>query len=330
MTMAAWPSGERTEQHQVTILTLGESLGVCTTRTGDPLLTARSGRLGIAGAESTVAVGLSRLGHQVSWLGVVGEDTIGRRIVRELRAEGVGVGAVRTSQDAATAFMLRERRTAERTRIIYYRAGSAGSQLSGADVDRAFELYRPTLVHLSGITPALGELAEGAFRRAVERALGSGAEVSLDINLRTTLPNSERLPGLLDEVLPDVDLLFVGDDEMHAVTDEHEPHAVAVELLRRGAGEVVVKRGAAGAIAANRNGSADMSARLVTVVDIVGAGDCFVAGYLAAHVEQRPLRERLEWGVTCAAFGVASDGDWEGLPNRAELLNFEATEGTVR
>jgi 2-dehydro-3-deoxygluconokinase len=72
-----------------TLLTLGETMGVAATSPGSPLRTATQLRLSTAGAEATVAVGIRRLGHTAVWVGTVGADEIGCRVVRELTAEGV-------------------------------------------------------------------------------------------------------------------------------------------------------------------------------------------------------------------------------------------------
>src|SRR5438445_7164304 len=102
-------------------------MGVAVTEVGDPLRVARRLRLSTAGAESTVAIGLSRLGHEALWVGVVGDDELGARVRRDLAAEGVDTRFARTAPDHPTGFMIRELRTAEYTRVSYYRSHSAGS-----------------------------------------------------------------------------------------------------------------------------------------------------------------------------------------------------------
>lgn len=89
-------------------------------------------RLGIAGAESNVAVGVSRLGGAVTWIGRVREDDLGEVILRELRAEGVTTLAV--LDPAPTSLLLKERRTATHSRVTYYRTGTAGGRLSPQDI----------------------------------------------------------------------------------------------------------------------------------------------------------------------------------------------------
>jgi 2-dehydro-3-deoxygluconokinase len=308
------------------LLTIGETMGVAVTETGDPLRTARSLRLSTAGAESTVAIGLRRLGHEAAWVGVVGQDELGARVLRDLSAEGVDVRYARVDPTRPTGFMLRELRTAEYTKVSYYRNGSSGSQLSVPDVEAAFTAAEESgtpidLVHLTGITPALGPHCAGAVLHAVKLAHAAGAPVSFDVNYRSTLPGSAELPSVLHELLPRIDLLFVGEDELAHVTDEAEPGRAVRDLLERGPTEVVIKRGAAGALAAAAPDWTIVTQRApsVRVIDAIGAGDGFTAGYLAALLDGLPLADRLRWATAAAAYTVGTHGDWEGLPTRADL-----------
>ncbi len=303
------------------LLTIGETMGVAATDAGDPLRTARGLRLSTAGAESTVAVGMRRLGHEAAWVGVVGADEVGARVLRDLAAEGVDLRFTRTDPGRPTGFMLRELRTAEFTKVAYYRAGSAGARLSPADVEAAMSGRDFDLVHLTGITPALSASCAGAVLHAVRLAHAAGIAVSFDVNYRSTLPGSAQLPSVLRELLPRVDVLFVGEDELAHVTDEVEPERAARDLLERGPAEVVVKRGPAGALAATAPGRAivTQASLPVRVVDAIGAGDSFTAGYLAARCDGLGVADRLRWGTIAAACTVGTRGDWEGLPTRAEI-----------
>src|SRR6185369_6523311 len=131
----------------------------------------------IAGAESNVAIGLARLGHPVRWVGVTGADELGELILRTLRAEGVDAGAARVEAAAPTGLIVFERRIADRIRVNYYRAGSAGSHLDRDDVDRAFAAGPPEILHVTGITCAIGEGPREAVRHAVALARSAGATV---------------------------------------------------------------------------------------------------------------------------------------------------------
>src|SRR5947209_8371184 len=166
-------------------------MGVAVTEIGEPLRTARQLRFSTAGAESTVAIGLRRLGHEAAWVGVVGQDELGARVLRDLAAEGVDTRFARADPQRPTGFMLRELRTSGSTHVSYYRERSAGSCLSPADVAAAFAANQHfDLVHFTGITPALSESCAQAVRGLVESARGARIPVSFDANYRSTLPGS--------------------------------------------------------------------------------------------------------------------------------------------
>lgn len=126
-------------------------------------------------------------------------------------------------------------------------------------------------------------------------------------------------------------MLFVGHDELDVLGVEGTAEEAAAILLKAGPDEVVVKQGSGPSYAATANGSVGTCpSRNLQVVDIVGAGDAFAAGYLGATAEGLDLDERLRWGTTCAAYAIGSEGDWEGLPGRAALQQGPHATETLR
>src|SRR5690348_16988682 len=153
------------------VVTLGESMVAF--RWPGPFALGTPAVARLAGAESNVAIGLGRLGHQVAWAGVVGQDPFGDLVLRELRAEGVDVRCARQDPDAPTGLMFVETRTADLVRVEYRRTGSAGSTLQPGDAEAALD-PAPSMLHLTGITPALSDSAAQAVTRAAEVASAAG------------------------------------------------------------------------------------------------------------------------------------------------------------
>ncbi|MEO3809253.1 sugar kinase [Sphaerisporangium sp. B11E5] len=308
----------------IDVATFGETMAAL--RADGPVRLGGTMRLSVAGAESNVAIGLARLGHRVRWTGLVGEDETGELVLRTLRAEGVDVTHARAVATGPTGLMLLEQRADELTRVIYHRAGSAGSHLSPADVLPALD-PPPRLLHVTGITPALGPAPAAAVRAAVK----CGARVTLDVNHRSRLWGRPEAAAALRPLVPHCAVVVASEDELDlvappgALTEEEQVAA----LLASGVTEVVVKRGAAGAATYTATESAHRPARRVRVADTVGAGDAFVAGYLSAVLDDLDLAARLDRAVTTAAFAVASPGDWEGLPARHELHLLDSLPGTT-
>ncbi|MFD3531206.1 sugar kinase [Streptomyces sp. NPDC058664] len=305
------------------LVTLGEAMAVVAATGPGPLATGAPLRLGWAGAEATVAIGVSRLGHRAAWTGRVGEDAAGAMVLAGLRAEDVDVSAARTDPAAPTGLMLRERRTADRLRVSYYRAGLAGSRLAPGDLDEA-QITGARVLHVTGITPALSDTARAAVARAVALARAAGVTVSFDVNHRERLWSRAAAAEALAGLLPQADIVFAGPEEASLfVSDdvpEDEPERMARALTRLGPGQAVLKLGARGALVATGDGALHVRPAVpVTAVDPVGAGDAFVSGYLAAVLDGSPVEERLRLAALCGAFAVSVPGDWEGLPCRAEL-----------
>ncbi|MFD3466655.1 sugar kinase [Streptomyces sp. NPDC058682] len=300
------------------LVTLGETMAVLAADRPGPLASGTSLRLGFAGAEATVAIGVSRLGHAASWTGRVGADSAGTMILDGLRGEAVDVTRARVDGTAPTGLMLRERRTSDHTRVTYYRRGLAGSRLDPEDIDPEL-VARARVLHVTGITPALGDGPRAAVRRAVDLARAAGVTVSLDLNYRARLWNREEAAAELTHLVTRADVVFAGPDEASLVVPEAEPATMARTLLDLGPREAVLKLGARGAVAVTRGGEAVQDIVPVTLVDPIGAGDAFVAGYLAGLLDGSDLPGRLLLAATCGAFAVAAPGDWEGLPRRAEL-----------
>lgn len=273
----------------------------------------------IGGAESNVAIALSRLGIPAGWMSLLGDDEPGQIVLDRVRAEGVDVSGVRRVPDRPTGLYLRET-VGPDTRVYYYRAGSAASTLAPDDLDMS-HLRGASFLHLTGITPALSGTCRGFVPRAAQEARGAGVRVSYDVNFRSKLWDAGAARAFTEEVLPLVDILFVGDEEARALWGRSD-EGLLRELAEEGPGELVLKRGKQGCLALIGGELTDGAAFPVEEVDSVGAGDAFDAGYLAGWVWGLPAEERLRVANAMGALSVATLGDYEGLPSREELWAF--------
>jgi 2-dehydro-3-deoxygluconokinase len=307
------------------LVTLGESMATVTSTCPGPYATGMPMRLSVAGAESNVAVGVSRLGHRAAWIGRVGADSLGTMVLAAMRAEGVDVSHARRDTERPTGLMLRERRLADRIRASYYRAGSAGARLAPHDVDRGL-LAGAEILHVTGITPSLSDTAEAAVQKAVEVARSAGVTVSLDINYRSQLWSRARAAEVLVKLLPLTDVVFAGEEEATLFVDGDEPLVLAERLCALGPATAVVKLGSRGCAARVQGAPLRVPAIAARDVDPIGAGDAFVAGCLAGMLERRSAEQWLRLGTVCGAFAVSVPGDWEGLPRRQDLHLLEASD----
>ncbi|ANP74442.1 sugar kinase [Cryobacterium arcticum] len=297
-----------------------------------PLAHVHELALGIGGAESNLAIALARLGTPVSWVGRVGADSLGERVLRELRAEGLDVHGT-VDPEALTGLMIKERRTSDTVKVWYYRSGSAGSRLTPADVAPGL-IEEATLLHVTGISLALSDSARDTVLSAVARAQAAGVPVSFDVNHRASLwCDRDAAAAAYREVAASATMVFAGEDEARLLTGADETASVA-DLARSiaalGPDQVLIKLGADGCLALVDGTEHRQAAVPVRVVDTVGAGDAFVAGYLAELVAGRPVAERLRTAVTTGAFACLTPGDWEGMPRRHELALLHQAEPVSR
>ncbi|KOG34481.1 sugar kinase [Streptomyces resistomycificus] len=310
------------------LVTLGDVLAVMAAREPGPFALGTALRLGIAGAESNVAVGVSRLGGSATWIGRVGDDELGDLVLRELRAEGVTTVAARDS--APTSLLLKERRTSTHSRTRYYRTHTAGARLTADDIPEHV-VAGAAVLHITGITPALGNGPAAAVTRAVDIAAAAGVTISLDINYRSLLWSEAEARQSLLPLIRRSDLVFAGPHEAALVV----PGADGAEELAEGVcdlgpGGAVIKLGADGAYALLDGRPHRQPAVPVQVHDSVGAGDAFAAGYLAELLAGEPPQRRLATAALLGAFAVSTAGDWEGLPRRSELGLLDHHDDIVR
>ncbi|QMU74006.1 sugar kinase [Streptacidiphilus sp. P02-A3a] len=313
-----------------------------------PLEFARAFSYGIGGAESNVAIGVSRLGSAVTWFGRIGSDATGDLVERRLRAEEVRTVAIR--DDGFTGMMVKHRRFGSTLQVDYHRAGSAGSRLSPADV-RPELLQDAAILHVTGITPALSDSARAAVFHAVELARAAGVAVSVDVNYRSKLWSRVVAGPVLRDLVAQADIVFAGVEEAQLVlgagpdpstTDPSttDPSTtdpatlgtaaeLALALAALGPAQAVIKDGARGCTAVIDGVPLRVPALSVSVVDPVGAGDAFVAGYLAEALCGSPAAGRLHTAIAAGAFAVTVPGDCEGLPRRADLAALARTEEDI-
>ncbi|MBC7723277.1 MAG: sugar kinase [Burkholderiaceae bacterium] len=317
----------------VSVVTLGETMALVRSTEIGSLSNSPPISLGIGGAESNVAIALTRLGVPATWIGRVGDDSLGDLVERELRAEGLTVLALRDA-GAPTGLMVKERKSSNSTRVWYYRRGSAGSRLAPDDIDPAL-IRAATLLHVTGITLGVSEQARLAVHRAISIARDCGVLVSFDLNYRSSLWDEKTAGQEFAHVVPLADIVFGSDNELEMIAGiGAAPLGEFGELARRvtamGPRQVAVKLGADGCVVLAGDELVTQPAISVTAVDTVGAGDAFVGGYLADFLLGRSVQQRVTTAVTAGASACTVPGDWEGMPSRSDLEAFSDRDPVCR
>jgi len=288
------------------LITLGETMAMVTSAHAEPLATAHELRLHVGGAESNVAIHAVALGVDAAWISAVGADVLGDRVRETVAAHGVDVSWVRVDPDAPTGVYFKDPGGG----VLYYRRGSAASRMGPAAVADV-PLEQAAVVHISGITPALSGTCAALIDAVLERVAASRAVLSFDVNHRAALWRADTAAPSLLALARRADLVFVGLDEAHDVWGCGSPDDVR-RLLPEPA-TVVVKDGGVGATEYARDAAADVvtfvPATPTEVVEPVGAGDAFAAGYLSALIGGADAEGRLAAGHARARLVLQSTSD---------------------
>jgi 2-dehydro-3-deoxygluconokinase len=306
---------------------IGETMAVLVPEQAGPLEESEVFRRGVGGAESNVACALAALGVPTAWISRLGADGFGRLVVTQLAERGVDTSAVAIDPQRPTGLYVKEIARDRSSRLHYYRSDSAASVLGPDSLDEPAAsalLGEARLVHLTGVTAALGYRAghEGG-RRLVEAVLDRrkpGQLVSFDLNWRPRLWDgigTGRPAAILAELANRADVVLLGTDEAEAVFGTDDPHRL--RALLPGPRVLVVKDSGHRVTAFDGEGVVTEPALAVEVVEPIGAGDAFAAGYLAGLLRGYDQRRRLRLGHVCAAAVLMVAADHGTPPATAEL-----------
>ena len=278
--------------------------------------------LNIGGAELNVAVGISRLGMKSAWVSCLPDNPLGRMIANKARELGVDVSPVIWQKEGrAGLYFLEFGATPRPTSVVYDRANSSFSNLHQGEVDWE-EIFKSTkCLHLTGITPAVSKSSAAATLEALQKAKASGCRVSLDLNYRAKLWSPEEANKTLAPMMDFVDILITtkGDTRTILGIEADNDEALARILLDKypiGLVAVSYREGDTvwqcllSAIAVNREKTYTTRTYNIDIVDQVGRGDSFAAGFLYGVIGENDLQMGLDYGVAFAALKHSSPGDF--------------------
>jgi 2-dehydro-3-deoxygluconokinase len=278
------------------VVSVGETMALVTPAAPAPLAHGGPMLLESAGAESTVACYLAQLGLDAAWVSRLGDDALGELVRTTVAGFGVDVSAVIVDPERPTGVFFKDP-DGEKTRVFYYRAGSAASAMNP---DTPVPAARIT--HLSGITPALSP----SCAALVDHLLAT-RRCSFDVNYRARLWPVDRAAPVLRDLAARASVVFVGLDEALTLWGTTTPDDV--RALLPDPEILVVKDGATGATTFHPGGVAFEAAPRVDVVEPVGAGDAFAAGYLAGLLRDLGEPDRLRLGHRIAGAALRTTGD---------------------
>jgi 2-dehydro-3-deoxygluconokinase len=305
-----------------------------------PMLEATFG-----GAEANVAVSLARFGVPVSFASVVPANDIGDACIAELRRHGVDTSGVLRQGDRLGVYYLETGSNQRASKVTYDRAGSSIATVKPNEFDWPALFDGATWFHISGVTPAITASAADVALAAVQGARSAGATVSCDYNYRKNLWRwGKKAPEVMRELVSHVQVGIANEEDCQkslgidldvdirgGPLQEEQYQRLAKQVLDAFPNlekQLITMRESHGA---DRNGwSAVLATRtrsfqsrqydLTDIVDRVGAGDAFAAGFIYGTLSYRDDARALEFATAASCLKHTIPGDF----NRVSVSEVEA------
>lgn len=294
------------------LVALGETMVLVTPHGATRLAGTDDVRLTIGGAESNVAAHVASLGRRAAWVSALGDDVLGHRVHRTVTSQGVDTRWVSFDPDAPTGVYFKDPGHG----VHYYRTGSAASRMTPESIAHV-PLEDAAIVHVSGITPALSTSCSAMIDAVITRVTQAGrGMLSFDANHREALWKASVAAPVLLALANRSDIVFVGLDEAQVLWGCLTPEDV--RALIPAVAHLIVKDGDVGATEFSGTEAAFVPAIPTDVVEAVGAGDAFAAGWLAAELAGAPADERLRSGHRRAHLVLQSTDDVPGMTEVAQ------------
>lgn len=268
------------------------------------------------GCANSTGIGLSRLGIKTAVIGKVGRDGFGDFMVDNLTRNGVDcAGVVRDDSAATSATMVLVHGDGERSFIHYI---GANGTLTEQDVN--FDVVKSSkALHIAG-----SFLLPGFDGEPTARVLKKAKEMGVITSLDTAWDSRGNWMKLLEPCLQYLDYAVPSIEEARMVTGKHEPADVAAVLMDKGVGTVALKMGDQGCYIRSKDLELSIPIYKVDVVDALGAGDAFAAGFLTGIVNGWDLERTGKFANATGAFCVTALGATTGIKDQNTIEAFIA------
>ncbi len=299
------------------ILSLGESMVEFFAE--EPLSQAEQLQKAFAGDALNLLAAASRLGSSTGFLSRIGNDPFQEFLLNGWESLGIDTSHVKRVEGRNGIYFISIFGHGERE-FTYYRAGSAPSTMTPADLDPNY-IAQAKILHISGITQAISETARATALAAARMARDAEVRVSFDPNLRPALWSVAEARAATEELLPFVDIaLPSGPEESEQLFGASSARETVDYLHSRGVDTVAVKQGEAGVLLSTDGVSQTIPAFTVPdVVDTTGAGDAFDGAFLHGLVHSMTPLEAARLGVVMAGLKVRGRGAIASLPQKSEV-----------
>lgn len=303
------------------VLTVGESMVVLSPKNFGAMRYSNEFTRFFAGAESNVAIALTRLGHSVSWASQIGNDELGLALLSFIRGEGVDTSFVKVSDAGPTGLLFKEIRHSDDIRIQYYRDGSAASYME-PNLLSEVSFTKLKIFHVTGITPGLSDTAFQTIMQALEWCKKYEVTVVFDPNIREKFLKKPGYTKKLEQILHYTDVFIPNIQEAEHLLKANTMKQQVNVAFSYGVKTIIIKDGQTGAFYFTNSEEGFAPHYHVEVVDSVGAGDAFASGVISGILAGLSLHETVKTANAMGALAITAVGDITNLPNRLELEQF--------
>lgn len=304
------------------VITIGDALITMDPFTKGPLRFVSTFERKVGGAELNVAIGCARLGLKTGWISRLGKDEFGRYIRNYVRGEGIDASQVEFVEGYPTSIYFKEIFDAERINSYYYRDNSPTNSFTVEDINEDY-IQNTKVVHISGVFSAINDTNREVVLQLLKLAKKNNVLVTFDPNIRLKLWTAKQARDCLLTYLPYVDVLLTGEDEAELLLGTSDLTELVDEVKQYSISHIVLKKGKAGAVGFRDNQIVNSPAIApTTIVDTIGAGDGFAAGYIYSLINKWSLEKSLHFANAVASYVIGVPGDNEGLPYKEDMEIF--------
>ena len=304
------------------VTTIGSTMIRLSVPSGERLETAGSYSVHTAGTEGNTMVALSRMGRTVGWVSRLKKDALGQRIKKEIQAFGVDTSRIIwTNEDRNEVFYVEYGERPRGIQVIYDRSGSALSRLQFNEVDTDY-LSDTRILHMTGILPALSTHCMKTTEKAMTAANHAGIKISFDVNYRSKLWSPQQAAKTLHPLMEMSHILFLTKEDANDLFGlSGTPDQVLQSAYDRFHPEIcVITLGGEGGIAFDGSRHYRCRAYDVHIIDRLGAGDSFTAGFLCGYLEGS-IETGMNYASAMAAIKLGIRGDYF-ISDRQEVLQI--------
>jgi 2-dehydro-3-deoxygluconokinase len=307
------------------VVTIGETMVIFNPMQDMPFTDSHIFMKQIGGAESNFAIGLSRLGHKVGWISRLSDDSLGYYIHNLLRGNGVDTSLVEFDKEYPTGLLIKERLLQNQMNVHYYRNNTAASFMTKDIIDVDY-ISQAKYLFITGITPALSETCKDLIFETIKVSKQYGLKIIFDPNLRFKLfSNKTKYKEMINDIAFLSDYFLPGMQEAKFLCAKNTPEEIANYYLTMNPSlTLILKRGGKGCYYANtkQNGYVN-GIKVEKIIDPIGAGDAFAAGFVSGLLEGKNIEEALQQANILGALIVQTNGDIEGFPYRKQFDEFK-------